>query len=100
MAMISRRHFFRVLGGLGAFGVSPVAYGFAEPALQLRVTRYNLAPQQWPADFKLNIAVIADLHACDPWMSLERIHGIVEGPIRSTRISSSCSATTWPGIAR
>ena len=71
--MISRRHFFRVLGGLGAFGVSPVAYGFAEPALQLRVTRYNLAPPQWPADFKLNIAVITDLHACDPWMSLERI---------------------------
>ena len=76
--MISRRHFFRVLGGLGAFGVSPVAYGFAEPALQLRVTRYNLAPQQWPADFKLNIAVITDLHACDPWMSLDRIQGIVE----------------------
>jgi uncharacterized protein len=76
--MISRRHFFKALGGLGAFGVSTTAYGFSEPALQLRVTRYNLAPPQWPADFKLNIAVIADLHACDPWMSLERIHGIVE----------------------
>jgi predicted MPP superfamily phosphohydrolase len=76
--MISRRHFFKALGGLGAFGVSTTAYGFSEPALQLRVTRYNLAPPQWPADFKLNIAVIADLHACDPWMSLDRIHGIVE----------------------
>ena len=70
--MISRRHFFKALGGLGAFGVSTTAYGFGEPVLQLRVTRYNLAPPQWPADFKLNIAVIADLHACDPWMSLER----------------------------
>src|SRR3989440_212749 len=76
--MISRRHFFRVLGGLGAFGVSTTAYGFGEPVLQLGVTRYNLSPPQWPADFNLNIAVIADLHACDPWMSLERIERIVE----------------------
>src|SRR5882762_2705629 len=76
--MISRRHFFRALGGLGALGVSTTAYGFSEPVLQLGVTRYRLSPPQWPADFKLNIAVIADLHACDPWMSLERIHSIVE----------------------
>jgi predicted MPP superfamily phosphohydrolase len=76
--MISRRHFFKALGGLGAFGVSTTAYGFGEPVLQLGVTRYRLLPPQWPADFRLNIAVIADLHACDPWMSLERIYGIVE----------------------
>ena len=76
--MISRRHFFKVLGGLGALGVSTTAYGFGEPVLQLGVTRYRLSPSQWPADFRLNIAVIADLHACDPWMSLERIHNIVE----------------------
>lgn len=76
--MISRRHFFRTLGGFGAFGVSTTAYGFGEPVLELGVTRYHLAPPQWPAGFKLNIAVIADLHACDPWMSLERIQRIVE----------------------
>src|SRR5258706_15798342 len=76
--MISRRHFLKFFGGMGALGVSTAAYGFSEPALQLRVTRYNLVPPQWPADFKLSVAVIADLHACDPWMSLDRIHGIVE----------------------
>ncbi len=76
--MISRRHFLKLFGGLGALGGSTTAYGFGEPALQLRVTRYNLSPPQWPADFKLRIAVIADLHACDPWMSLDRIEGIVE----------------------
>src|SRR5258708_38262228 len=76
--VISRRLFFRAWGGLGALGVSTTAYGFSEPVLQLGVTRYRLSPPQWPADFKLNIAVIADLHACDPWMSLERIHSIVE----------------------
>ena len=46
--------------------------------LQLGVTHYKLLPRQWPADFPLTIAVIADLHACDPWMSLERIGAIVE----------------------
>jgi predicted MPP superfamily phosphohydrolase len=76
--MISRRQFFRFTGGLGALGASTAAYGFGEPLLQLRVARYDITPKQWPADFQLRIAVIADLHACDPWMSLERIEEIVE----------------------
>jgi predicted MPP superfamily phosphohydrolase len=76
--MISRRQFFRFIGGLGAFGVSTTAYGFSEPALRLRVTRYDIQPPQWPADLQLRIAAVADLHACDPWMSLERIGAIVE----------------------
>ena len=46
--------------------------------LRLRVARYDITPTQWPADFQLKIAVIADLHACDPWMSLQRIEAIVE----------------------
>jgi predicted MPP superfamily phosphohydrolase len=76
--MISRRQFVRSIGGLSAFGVSTAAYGVGvEPVLRLRVTRYKLTPRQWPADFRLKIAVIADLHACDPWMSLDRIAGIV-----------------------
>src|SRR4029079_15854477 len=70
--------FFQGLGWIGRPWLSTTAYGFGEPVLQLHVTRYHLSPPQWTADFKLNIAVIADLHACDPWMSLERIHKIVE----------------------
>jgi predicted MPP superfamily phosphohydrolase len=77
--MLSRRHFIRSIGGLGAAGASTTAYGFGvEPVLRLRVARYNLSPPQWPADFPLRIAVVADLHACDPWMSLEHIEAIVE----------------------
>ena len=76
--MISRRQFVRSIGGLSAFGVSTAAYGVGvEPVLRLRVTRYRLTPRQWPAEFPLKIAVIADLHACDPWMSLDRIADIV-----------------------
>src|SRR3954471_6368399 len=75
--MISRRQFLRFVGGLGALGVSTAAYGFGEPVLRLRVARYDVTPPQWPAGFQLKIAAIADLHACDPWMSLERIAEIV-----------------------
>jgi hypothetical protein len=77
--MISRRQFLRFNAGLSAFGASTTAYGFGiEPMLRLRLARYDILPPQWPADFQLKIAVIADLHACEPWMSLERIEEIVE----------------------
>ena len=77
--MISRRHFLRFLAGFGAFGASTAAYGVGiEPVLRLRIARYDLQPPQWPADFQLKIAVIADLHACDPWMTLEHVEAIVE----------------------
>ncbi|MGY3237804.1 putative MPP superfamily phosphohydrolase [Bradyrhizobium sp. USDA 4448] len=77
--MISRRHLIRSVGGLSALGFSTAAYGVGiEPELRPRITRYRLAPRQWPADFPLRIAVIADIHACEPWMSLERIEAIVD----------------------
>ena len=77
--MISRRQFLRFLAGVGTFGVSTATYGVGvEPVLRLRVARYDITPPQWPADFSLKIAVVADLHACDPWMSLDRIEAIVE----------------------
>ncbi|MCW5704145.1 MAG: metallophosphoesterase [Bradyrhizobium sp.] len=75
--MFTRRRFLKAMGGFGALGVSTGAYGVGIEPERLNVTRYNLAPPQWPSDFKLRIAVIADLHACDPWMSLKRIEGIV-----------------------
>jgi uncharacterized protein len=76
--MFSRRQFFRFSGGFGAFGASTAAYGVGIEPERLRLTRYNVTPAQWPADFQLKIAVVADIHACDPWMSLDRIADIVE----------------------
>lgn len=76
--MLTRRRFLKFTGGLGAFGVSTTAYGFSEPVVRLRVARYNISPPQWPAGLKLRIAAIADLHACDPWMSLDHVNAIVE----------------------
>lgn len=48
----------------------------AEP-WRLNVTRYALTPPGWPKDFKLKLAIVADVHACDPWMSLARVRQIV-----------------------
>ncbi len=77
--MITRRKFLRFLAGIGAFGTSTAAYGIGvEPLLRLNVTRYDITPPRWPTGFQLKIAAIADLHACDPWMSGEHIEAIVE----------------------
>lgn len=76
--MISRRHFLRLAAGVSAFGASTVAYGFGiEPTHRLRITPYDLKPPQWPKNFPLKIAAVADVHACDPWMPLDRIAEIV-----------------------
>jgi predicted MPP superfamily phosphohydrolase len=76
--MISRRHFLKFMAGLSAFGASTAAYGFGIEPERLNITEYRVTPPRWPDDLQLKIAVIADLHACDPWMSLERIAGIVD----------------------
>lgn len=60
-------------------GVATSAYALVvEPLLRLKITRYDLQPPKWPADLKLTIAVVADIHACRPWMGPERIGHIVD----------------------
>ena len=76
--MLNRRLF---LQGSSAFAVATAGlggYAFGiEPGLLLDVTRYNVTPTSWPAALTLKISVIADIHACDPWMSVSRIREIV-----------------------
>ncbi len=77
--MFSRRNFLKTLG-LGALGfVGLTSYALAiEPRFRLVVTRYRLTLPNWPADGRpLRMAVIADIHACDPWMPLSRVVEIV-----------------------
>ncbi len=75
--MITRRQFFQGFGGAVAGGFGCGGYAVAEP-WGTGLTRYKVSPPGWPAALSLKLAVIADLHACDPWMSLERIRSIVE----------------------
>jgi uncharacterized protein len=77
--MISRRTFLKSLLGLGASAVSFGAYAIGiEPMLAPRVVRYAVTPSGWPPDLKLRIVTLSDFHACDPWMTVERIRSIVE----------------------
>jgi uncharacterized protein len=76
--MISRRRFLQWLLSLGVVGAAASAYGVVvEPLLRQRVTRYDVKLRRWPDDLPLTIAAIADVHACKPWMTIERIHSIV-----------------------
>ncbi len=76
---MTRRGFLR---GAGLTGLSTLAlgsYGFAiEPGYRLSVTPYSLTPPNWPQGLRLRIAVIADVHACEPFMSAERVRAICE----------------------
>lgn len=77
--MIDRRVFLQGAGGLllGAAGLC--SYSIAiEPNFLLKVTRYRVEPAGWPENFRLRIAVISDLHACEPWMPVSRIRQIAQ----------------------
>lgn len=75
--MISRRQFLKGLAAVSAGTAGFGGYAFAEP-FRLSVTRYQVSPKHWPAGFKLRLAIIADLHACEPWMPAERVRQIVK----------------------
>jgi uncharacterized protein len=78
--MISRRSLLRLLGAAFLGGIGLSSYAFAiEPRFRLNVTRYRLRPPRWPAlERPFRIAVVSDIHACEPWMPASRIAEIVE----------------------
>ena len=77
--MITRRDFLRGLGAAAVAGAGLAGYAFGyEPLHRLAVTRYAITPPAWPIGFRLRLAAIADLHACDPLMTVERLEQIVE----------------------
>jgi len=78
--MLSRRSFLKLTGftALAGFGLSSYAFAI-EPRFRLVVTRYRLTPPGWPTgERRLRIAVIADPHACEPWMPASRLEEIVD----------------------
>jgi uncharacterized protein len=77
--MITRRGLFRLIAGsfLSAVSFSAYAVGI-EPMLLTHVKRYSLTPPNWPAGLRLRVVALADIHACRPWMTPERIASLVE----------------------
>lgn len=76
--MVTRRS---VLKGIAAFAATSAGFaGYAfgiEPIWRLRVQRYAFTPPGWPKGLQLRASIIADLHAGEPYMSLDRIRAIV-----------------------
>ncbi len=76
---LGRRAFWGAGAGLLAGGVTLPAYALGiEPAWRLDITQYAPRIRAWPADLKLSIAVIADLHVGEPYMGLDRLGEIVD----------------------
>ncbi|MCH9764498.1 MAG: metallophosphoesterase [Alphaproteobacteria bacterium] len=74
--MLTRRQFIKGFALTSAAAAACGGYAFAEP-FRLAVTRYRLTPPRWPQGLNVKIAVLADLHACDPWMTGARVAQIV-----------------------
>jgi uncharacterized protein len=76
--MLTRRGLLKGLLGAVGSGLSLGAYAIGiEPMGAPRVVTYRLTPAGWPPGFKLRMAVLADIHACEPWMGLDRVAAIV-----------------------
>ncbi|MEM6941891.1 MAG: metallophosphoesterase [Pseudomonadota bacterium] len=74
----TRRRFLQTFGLSALFAGMLGSYAAAiEPLYRLNTTRYRLRPAGWPRGLDLRIAVIADLHACRPWMDEARIAQVV-----------------------
>ncbi len=75
--MITRRGILKGLLGVFLAGLFTSAYGFfIEPALRLRVKTRRVTPPGWTGG-ALKIAVLADLHMGEPFVSLKRLERIV-----------------------
>lgn len=79
VALITRRGLITGVGATLAGGAALAGWSFGfEPMRTPRVQRYALTPARWPNGLRLTIAVVADIHAGEPYMSAERINAISE----------------------
>jgi hypothetical protein len=77
--MLTRRTLLKGALALAASGASLGAYAFGiEPRFRLATTHYRLAPPGWPQGLAVRLAILADLHAGEPYMPPARIAEIVE----------------------
>lgn len=76
--MILRRTFLKLAAAAFTAAIGTAAYPFVEVFGKPKITPYSLTPHNWPAGLRLKIAVLADFHACEPWMSADRIGRICD----------------------
>ncbi len=76
--MISNRAFIKGAAAFLATGAAMGGYGFGIEPMRTVVTRYRVKPTHWPGNLKLKIAILSDIHACEPWMTAARVERIVQ----------------------
>jgi len=77
MTSISRRLFLQGAGGVAWATAGLGSYAFVfEPCLRLNVTSYRVVPPGWPDGLTVKAVVLAEIHACEPWMPASRVRGI------------------------
>jgi predicted MPP superfamily phosphohydrolase len=76
--LFTRRGLLKFLWRGGLVLGALAAYPFTEVMAGPLITSYRLTPRGWRSGLKLRAVVIADIHACEPWMSAERIRGICD----------------------
>lgn len=84
-AHVNRRQFLGAMaGGATAGGTGLGGYAFAgEPRFRLAITRYDLAVPGWQPDAPpLTVAVLSDIHACEPWMPAARVAWIAKHALK------------------
>ena len=76
--MATRRQILKGLLATLLAGLFVPIYGFLiEPALRLRVRRWQITHPDWPDGLPVKIAVVADLHMGDPFVTRARLRRIV-----------------------
>lgn len=76
--MITRRGLLKLLWRGGLALAAMACYPAVEVMARPRIQTYRLTPPGWTPGFKLRVAVLADIHACEPWMNPERIRSICD----------------------
>ncbi|WP_334151385.1 metallophosphoesterase [Hyphomicrobium sp.] len=74
--MITRRTLLKTLAFSGVASFTLGSYAVAE-ALRFGVTRYAVSPPGWPEGLSLRLAILTDLHVCEPWLGIDRLRHIV-----------------------
>jgi hypothetical protein len=75
--MLTRRALLKAIAGLGLTSFGFTGYALGVEPWGHRITRYRPRLSDWPQDLHLRIALVADIHACEPWMGLDRVERIV-----------------------
>jgi len=75
--MLTRRALLKAMAALGLITTGFGAFAVGVEPRRHRITRYRPRLPNWPQNLGLKIAVIADIHACEPWMGLNHIERIV-----------------------